>query len=404
MTLVTARRSLFAEEPPSTILFPVAFRGPQTPVRKRPCTSESTLRDVWDRVLKPWLIEEGTAATTIAGYQMDLCRWEEITSAVDFGDGSFGPQGPPIYSITRELLKEVRERITARCKSPYTANRMMRSINTVLHRASPSGPRNSEGEGLADEWLHLRMLPTSRSRKRIATTQQISQWYQRAEGATWPVNLATPAPLWWRTLLVIFCTYGPRTTDLLTLDWLNVFWEQQCPHDDINLRNGYGWLIFTPGKTRRKKPEPLILPLTKHAHAHLHACWVAADKPRSGLIFKCPIVRKTKRTTPGGQASPRTVQERLHEERCLQQRRAGLTPPFTFKELRKTANTWLRNVDQELGPLVLGHASRDVNDRYYYEGVKKIRDCLPSIPMPTAFDQIFLSPDAPHQRLMFQDE
>lgn len=403
----TDARTLFRAEAPATLLFPTVYRGPSAPKRKRPCTADSTLRDVWERVLRPWLESEGTAASTLSGYQMDLCRWEEVTSASDFGGGAFGGragvpllQGPRIAEISREMLSEVRERLKSRCKSVNTANRMIRSINVILHRASPAGPRNSEGEGLSDEWLHLRPWPKTPGRKRIAQSQQVGDWYARAEGAQWPVGASVPAPLWWRTLIVLCCTYGFRTRDNLDLDWAQVYWSPECPDSDVSVRSPFGWLMLTPRKTKRKKPTPLVLPLTKIAHAHLRACWEASDRPRAGRVLRCPIGRRTKRSSADGQASHRTVQDRLHQERCWQQRRAGITEPYTFQDLRKTCSTWLGRIDRELRRLVLGHASRDVNDEYYFAGVQTIREKLPMVPMPSAFETIFHK-EGPRQQTLF---
>jgi hypothetical protein len=317
---------------PSTVPFPTVHHAATVAKRRRSCTPESTLRDVWDRVLNPWLISEGTAVSTMQGYQMDLCRWEEETAAL----GQFGPNGPRICEISRELLSQVRERLKARCKSVNTANRMIRSINVILHRASPAGPRNSEGECLSEEWLHLRPWPKTSSRKRIAHAQQIGDWYLRAEGAQWPVGASVPAPLWWRTLLVLCCTYGFRTRDNLDLDWTHVYWSPDCPSTEIALRSPFGWLMMTPRKTLRKKPAPLVLPMTRIVQAHLHDCWEAAGRPRAGRILRTPVGRKTSRTRADGQASHRTVQDYLHAERCWQQRRAGISEPFTFQDLRKT--------------------------------------------------------------------
>jgi len=406
MTTATAPRSLFATEHPSTILFPTVYRGPaSTPKRQRPCTPDSTLRDVWERILKPWLITEGTAVSTLSLYQGDLCEWERITSAADFGSGGFGEQGPRVCDISRELLAEVRERLKARSKSVNTANRKMRSINVILGRASRRGPGNPEGEDLSDEWLHLRQYPKTTARKRIASVQQIGDWYTQASGATWPVGDPIPAPLWWRTLLVLYSTYGFRTCDVLKLDWTNVYWSPDCPMTDVVVRNSYGWLMLVPTKTQRKKPDPLVLAMTKQVQAHLLACWMACDKPKSGFIFRCPVGRKTVRSRADGRASWRTIQEDLHDERKWQQRRAGITEPYEFRDLRKMCSTWLGRVGDvgpELRRLVLGHASRDVNDNSYYVGIELIRSNLHRVVLPPQFDQIFRSPDALQQRLMFQ--
>ena len=106
-------------------------------------------------------------------------------------------------------------------------------------------------------------------------------------------------------------------------------------------------------------------------------------------MLRCPIGRKTVRSRSDGQASLRTVQDRLHDERSWQQRRAGIDEPYTFQDLRKTCSTWLGRVDRELRRLVLGHASRDVNDEYYFSGVATIKEKLPLVPMPSAFEAIF---------------
>jgi integrase len=402
MLVTTAPRTLFADDDgPSTILFPSVYRGPAAPTRKRSCSPDSTLRDVWDRVLKPWLIEEGREPETIDGYAMDLRRWERETSSLDFGGGCFGACGPPVSQITRELLKEFRERVKAISVSAGTANRIFRSINVILHRASPAGRGNAEGEGLSDEWLNLKLLPAARPTKRTASLQQIGDWYARTEGATWPVDLHVASPLWWKTLLVLLCHYGFRTGDFLKLDWSHVFWSSDCPQSDSSVRNNHGWIMFTPSKTAKKKPTPLVLPMTRVVRAHLQACWELCGSPRTGRIFRCPVLRRTKKTAKGGDACQRTAEEHLHEERALQQRRAGIVEPFTFQDLRKTCATWLGRVDRELRRLVLGHASRDVSDTYYFDGIATIRDKLPQVPMPEAFNRIFLSPDAPQQRELF---
>lgn len=410
-----------ADEMPATVLFPTVYRGPKQTIRKRPCTQDSTLRDVWERLVKPAMLQNGSAQSTINGYATDLKRWEEVTSSPSFGDGSFGEQGPTLRDINRDLLNEFRERLknrprraahrqnveSTREESPVsinTTNRIIRSLNVLLHRASPDVPGNPAGEGITDEYLNIRQFPRSRSAKRVASTEEVGAWYKWTHEAAWPSGQPVPAPLWWRTLIVLISHYGFRTRDNFDLKWEDIFWEAQCPNEDAPWKCVHGWIRMTPRKTARKKPDPLVLPMTTVVRAHLMSCWEASGKPQTGRVLKCPVKRKTARTLPDGQASNRTTQDHLQAERRRQQRRAGIERPYTFNQLRKTCNTWLRRIDRELGRLVLGHASRDVNDEYYYVGIGTIVEKLPLVPMPSAFSAIFRDRGDRQRRLFECDE
>jgi hypothetical protein len=89
--------------------------------------------------------------------------------------------------------------------------------------------------------------------------------------------------------MVLYRTYGFRPQELLAYDakktpitWANISFGIESPNPSSEETNEHGWLHYTPPKTKRKKPHPLYLPLTKHARAALNiiaATRVSNDAP-----------------------------------------------------------------------------------------------------------------------------
>ena len=140
----------------------------------------------------------------------------------------------------------------------------------------------------------MEQLPDSTldpARKIYLRDEQIDALMTQTESLVWPPKSFTgvePAD-WWQCALVLYRTYGFRPQELLAYDrkktpirWSNITFAIESPNPSSEEKNEHGWLHYILPKTKKKKPHPLYLPLTKHARAALEliqATKVSDDSP-----------------------------------------------------------------------------------------------------------------------------
>jgi hypothetical protein len=338
-----------------------------------------TLRDCYLAFTRPRLVRRGRAARTLDGYLAALSRWERLS-----GD-------PSVTQITDRTLDEFADALLEehRMKGQdghHSTRKHAVCVQAILadcgrpHDGAPpllSGvprcdlPAPPAGSGAALD-----------KRRRIATAE-LAGCYAECGAAAWPTHLSARASDVWRALLVLAATYGPRTQELIGLEWGNVSFDERCPHPkySTSIVNPHGWLWHVPRKTRATKPEPLYLPLTIAARAHLERL---RRTGAGGRIFALP---RSRRAFDG---------QRRRLWRLAVGRGAEWTP-YTWHELRFTASCAWNDLRPGLGEHVTGHAPRGVNRQSYDEDLHRLVTFAPLLDLPAEFAR----PPGPRQLLLF---
>jgi hypothetical protein len=315
-----------------------------------------SLREAYEQTLRRDQEARGYAPSTISEYHGMLTHWEKWSARADY----------PILitDIDDDLLEQFADWLSASGKRGRTVNKNVGYVEAILRRCGPKGPRNKRGRGVLQEYAFAerRSENDSKPKARVMPLEAMERLYAACRIAKRPAHVRTPPPLTWRTLLLIGFTYGLRRDDLFLLSSDSVTFETECPQEDVKLSHPWGWLQFTPEKTKHRKPEPLVLPLTKGLHHHL--------KQVEGIA---------------GRLLPfATCHRDWYVEWRAIQKEAGIARPYMFKELRKTANVEWDSLPGDafgLGAYVLGHAARDVNSRHYKAAVRKVCSLIDSFPM-----------------------
>lgn len=297
----------------------------------------------------------------------------KFDTVLDHWETCFAPDNPPVAVIDdNHLSRFQRWQIEVQEFSPRTANNYVKYVGQILNKLCPRDYRNRGGKGILAQLPYVPMLPVPRVKKRIARFDDLDRFYRECRQATWPQNHGFPAPLWWRTLLVLVFTYALRASDLIPnktkqggLRWSSVIWEPECPIAEFDLVSPHGWLVFTPQKTRRIKDE-LVLPLSETAARHLRHLRDIA--PGRDLILPCP-----------------THYAFWKNENARLQRLAGIEQPYTLQEQRKTAVTYWSRIDSELASHVAGHAPRGVTQEHYSNALFVLVKRIEELELPDAY-------------------
>jgi len=320
-----------------------------------------TLREAYENVLKRDQERQRCKKSTIAEYRGMLKHWERWLSR------SNNPG--QIAQITDEQLEDFADWLAASGKRGRTVNKNAIYVEAILKRCGPKGPHNKRGRQIIDEWVSAERRPEndSKPRKRVVPLEVIERIYRECRVAKRPRHTRTPPPLTWRTALLMGLTYGPRRNDWLLMPRECVTFEPECPLGELKISHQWGWLTFVPEKTEGFKTDPIALPLTKGLHFHLKQ--IEGRKVPNGKDQLLPFA---------------TCQRDWYREFYAIQAAAGIRQPYTFQELRKTANVeWdaLPGSNSDVGRYVLGHAARDVNAQHYKATARTVCALIDSFPM-----------------------
>ena len=312
----------------------------------------NTVRHVFEQHVFPRLVRERASPHSLCDYRGLLKKWEEHT-----GD-------PPVSAIDDAAFQLWVDTVLAahhaKGEDGYgNVQKNMRYLKVILRAAVKQG--------------HLTRLPEAfiaapasedadeESGRRRIELDEMSEFYEACECASWPGGPAAPAK--WRLLSVLGLTFGPRREDLLGLCWKNIHWAPPCPHPKYRkkISSRHGWLVYLPSKTAKRKPQKLYLPLTEAAGRELR-----------------------KNHTPGAKGPlfgfPRNDRD-LHGTRRMIWRQTGLFPaeaeseserPYDFRDLRYTCSCEWNDLWPGLGEHVTGHAPRGVNARHYDQWLKRL--------------------------------
>lgn len=308
-------------------------------------SSSPTLDEVFTDEVKSRLESRRRAASTVRDYQRSVNRWSEY-----WGEHGGSPALAEISEEHLDLFSEhLSETLTGR-----TVNKHMGYVQSILDQC---GPRRSGNTGLGRRLGLVDSVPRfvradeqPARRGRVATLAQVEAMLAHCPAATLPRH--QPALKWSAAIRLLFWA-GLRRCDLfehLRLShWIRT---PRCPVDEVSIDWPWGWLAFTPAKTARKKPAPLVIPLSRALHFDLLAIRHPAGEVDPPLLGFASCSRDWR-------ASYESIQ-----------RAAGIETPFTFQDGRKSANVhWQQLVSPGTGSLFLGHSARGVNARHYSEDV-----------------------------------
>lgn len=290
-------------------------------------------------------------ARTAAEYSKALDHWESRTC------------DPPIGEVTDDTLLAFQRELTVSGLANSTVNKTLRHIRGIFQILGPRAHRNPSGKNILPFAPYVEPVAEDCPEKRVASTQHLSAIYRACAVATWPRSRFTGVepPIWWRALLVFETNFGLRTRDLRARQ------RRDIQPGDSNVpgrsRPELRYLRWVPPKTRRRKPQPLYLPLNAVCELHLRHL-----TPHNELLFP----------------APRNDDGFYHEWKAIQAA-AGIDDPYMVKEIRVTCNSRADRQKHGSGRLILGHAKRDVNSEYYLQSEDHIYDVLMNLEQPEAF-------------------
>lgn len=332
--------------------------------------NQITLREAYTRYLLPDQRGTRRAPSTRSDYQTTLKHWEESVSYT-----------LTIAAITDDTLREFQDKLEAKKLGSAAINKNLRNIRAILRRCGPRDGSNPHGKGLLLTVPYVEPLPQmDRKRKRIIPPKDLELIYKACSEAKL-TDCPVPAPLLCRTAFVLAYSIGARRGDLLSLRWSDVTFGRECPDIASDAVNPSGWISYVPTKTRRKKGDPLHLPLTVAARGHLDAVRKAA--PHVDRVF--PLSNSVRHF------------DRL---RLDIQRAAKIANPYGWHDFRRTCNTALiRTRIHGAGDCMLGHAPRGVNAAHYVDAPSILVDAIGRMEQPEPFSRIFVDHPEIRRRL-----
>ncbi|MCA9158717.1 MAG: helix-turn-helix domain-containing protein, partial [Planctomycetales bacterium] len=335
----------------------------------KPKKRQPTLRAVYDRHVKPRLIKRNRARSTMV----------ELLRAVDAWDCFWPPKLQNVRRIRHKHLEKWQNHLLDQGLSACTVNRYLKAIGQILRAAVNSG--------IIANRPSLEQLPTRPATLWYMQLADMDKLIGSCDQMTWPRLPGLTPGQWWQAALVLYWIYGFRTQEVLafgvgrrSLSWDSIDLDPQTPNPAGMAVNEWGWLSYVPQKQEWTKPDPLYLPLTKHARAAIDLLQCGRQES-SELLFPWP-----------------RSQKQLYMRWRELQKLAGVATkggkPFCFKHIRKSAATHLERHYRGLGAAVIGWADRDVSmvmSRHYAVNELMLVEQLASYPVPDAFDSLLSS-------------
>lgn len=310
-----------------------------------------TLSQAFERYVLPRMTERNWAPATIEDYLRTIDDWETCSG------------NPSIGSITDQTLATHARQLQSRPLAARTINKRLSYIEAILRQL---GPRRKSQFGitaglLAELPLFERMTETPEADARIATNDELQRIITACSEARWPRR---QGPAIWRALFMLLAWIGPRRDDALRHIQQDALIETPaCPLQRCRqFRSEFGWLRFTPTKTKRRKPHPLVLPVSQELHDALSKINRSVGETR--------LIPMQAETNHGY----------LYTTLARIQTAAEIEDPYSFQDLRATCSVrWDEAGGFGAGDHVLGHSKRSVNDTYYRAAIPPLLKALPRV-------------------------
>lgn len=173
----------------------------------------------------------------------------------------------------------------------------------------------------------------------------------------------------WKGAIIAGYYTGARLSDIVNFTWSNLDLKDEV-------------LTFTPKKTRRKKPRPIILPI----HPEL-LDWLLTQDPGDDPV--APVFPSLYGKATGGKSGLSMKFSRLMEKAGVkgetieaegEKGRARNT--IGFHSLRHACNSALANrgVVAEIRNKLTGHGSAEMNAKYTHAEVESLRKAITTVP------------------------
>lgn len=315
-----------------------------------------TLRMYYESVLLPDLRDEqfGLASRSLKEDRIAINHWERCTG------------NPDLLSVEPEHIELLRDRMLQAGAAAPTINKTWRELKSMFSAAVEDGfchqvplPRQRR----QGRRMRSRLVKEHPKRQReIITEEELTRLWRACRHATYPRGRQFPAPLLWRVALVLFWTYGARTTDFL----------QRLKWEDV--RFGDRLLLFTARKTTKLQG----LPLTPIVEKHLRSIKGHAERVFPGFNSPGCYLRARRKWKRGYNATWRGEIQAA----------AGLLQQVTIKNFRERVVTRYNAIHAGLGSWIAGHYMPGVTAQNYDLPTDQIRDLICSAPVPACFAEI----------------
>jgi integrase len=303
---------------------------------------KTTLSTFFEGYMVPTILYE-VSPKTLDTYRGSLKLWRLIT-----GD-------PPLETITTESLTLFRDALSkrrgikpcARMTTSTVAGRL-RSIQTILDKAGPPGPRNRDAKGVIASvpWVRRPRVPIEL--QRVISPEMFKLVYDATAGMDWPTVPGIKAPAWWKALLVVTYNTQLRRRTLFEMRMDEIDWGTSC--------------LRLPAR-RMKAGRPMIVHLNPPAMQALRGIRTARE-----LVF------------PFNSRHHKTFHEWFHRL----QDSAGIPTAehFGLHAIRKTAATILAGFSPQAAQLALGHTQLSTTMNHYINPLPIIGPALDAMPQP----------------------
>lgn len=334
-----------------------------------------TIRQAFTARLLPRLQRLRRADGSIEKYDRAVRHWESYWRDA-------GTPEPSLINIDPETLTACVDWLVSsplnKIATHAAANQQLMYLHAILDRVQdiylslrrpvPKGdplPEEESGEGGVEVPLDL-----------------LDLWYRRCRVASQSTDARLPAPLVWRSLLVLYVTCGCRRSEAARMP--RTAWHREprfprLPGFRTVCDSPHGWLAFETPKTRRRKGGlPLVIPV--HQVLAEHLAEMDRLSPHRERMF--PLDKS--------ETAWRNQFRRIQAGVTRQQAIAAGYPEgvsyYTFQDLRVTANMqYLEQADREIGEHILGHAPRGVNARHYDRVSRRAADAVARMVWPAVF-------------------
>ena len=343
-----------------------------------------TVSDIHREYTVPEMRAKDRRGSTVRGISREVSRWNAWWRTVT-------SEPLPVAKIRRKHLELFRTWLAENGASIPKQNGAVRAVSQVLRTAVR---HEILTHAVSLEALHHRGV----SPKVYPSNEELDRVWRACDKMRWPRRDSKLRPLpyspatAWRAALIIYRTYGLRTQELVQLEadfrsltWANIHAPGLTPNPEGRMECDRGWLKYTPQKQERVKPEPLVLPLTRHVAAALRLVRNETAKPTAAVL-----------DWSLSSESFYGSWHRLFEIAEVKPREISGVDRYLIKHLRKAATTEINKHRPGMGEHIVGHSSdrsadakvSGISSKHYDNAEEAICECLATLPMPQSFDEI----------------
>lgn len=305
------------------------------------------LGEFFEATYEPHFLPQARAGT-IDVYHEALARWRELS-----GD-------PTMEAIDNLTLASFRAKLARRewrgkVISPATVNKCLRTINALLAKAGPAGPRNRDALGLIRSCPWAKQLKVLRKKPRPVPQDILGKLYAACSIAVAPAIAGVRPTAWWRGLIVTASQVAPRRGALFDLLW-----------EDVDLARGVLRVVAENDKEGAERWKPLKEVVVRH---------LVAIRSAEAKVF------------PWAYESWRMFYREWHRI----QTSAGIprAQHYKFHALKASCGTQLAGVAGSHAVRAMLDHSSIVTSEHYVDSTEWLREAVERMPHPVEFDGAF---------------